>query len=243
MTNTRRILVTGGSRGIGRSIATELGRAGFDVAINFRSREDAALEVRQEIEDAGGTASLLGFDIADRAAAAAALEADVKERGAFWGVIANAGVTADGLFASMDGESWDRVLHTNLDGFYNVVQPLVMPMVRLRDGGRVIAMSSVTGIGGNPGQVNYAASKAGLIGAVKALAKELAKRKIAINAVAPGFIETDMVAELPQDQMLAQVPMQRLGKPEEVAALVRFLCSDSAAYITGQAISINGGMV
>lgn len=243
MSDSKRILVTGGSRGIGRSIALELGRAGFDVAINFRSREDAALETQKEIEAAGGRASLLGFDIADRSAAADALAADVEQRGAFWGVIANAGVTADGLFASMDGESWDRVLHTNLDGFYNVVQPLVMPMVRLRDGGRVIAMSSVTGIGGNSGQVNYAASKAGLIGAVKALAKELAKRKIAINAVAPGFIETDMVADLPKDQMLTQVPMQRLGKPEEVAALVRFLCSDEAGYITGQAISINGGML
>lgn len=238
----RRVLVTGASRGIGRAIAIELARGGFDVALNFRSNEEAALETRSTIESAGGSASLLPFDVADGEAAAAAIGTDVEAKGAYWGVVQNAGVTADGPFASMKPDDWQRVIATNLGGFYNVVQPALMPMVRLRSGGRIVALSSVAGITGNRGQVNYAASKAGLVGAVKSLALEVAKRGITVNCVAPGFIETDMLAGLPKDEIETLVPLRRLGRAEEVAALVGYLFSDAAGYVTGQVLSIDGGM-
>jgi 3-oxoacyl-[acyl-carrier protein] reductase len=238
----RRVLVTGSSRGIGRAIALELAASGFEVAINYRSRSAEAEAVASEIESAGGRARLLPFDVADREAVAAALAADVEAFGPFWGVVLSAGVTADAPLAQMDGEAWDRVLNTNLGGFYNVLQPLVMPMVRLRDGGRVVALSSVAGCVGIAGQTNYGASKAGLIGAVRALSKELAKRKITVNAVAPGFIATEMLAGLETQELAAQVPMRRLGEPEEVAGLVGYLCSERAGYVTGQTFVIDGGM-
>jgi 3-oxoacyl-[acyl-carrier protein] reductase len=241
MSELRRVLVTGASRGIGRAVAQSLGRAGFDVVCHYRTGREQAEQVAEGIRSEGGAASTLGFDVADREATRAALE-QALERGAFWGVVSNDGVTADAPLATLAPDAWDRVLRTNLDGFYNVVQPLVMPMVRLRDGGRIVSMSSVTGIAGNAGQTNYAASKGGLVAASKSLALELAKRRITVNAVAPGFIETEMVADLDTSAVIERVPLRRMGTADEVASLVAYLFSDAAAYITGQAISVNGGL-
>ena len=241
-TTPKRALVTGSSRGIGRAIAVELAEAGFAVTVNFRSNRDAADALVADLTGRGLSARALGFDVADGDAVRALLEADVQEHGAYWCVVHNAGVTADGPMASMTPEAWNRVLRTNLDGFYNVVQPLIMPMVRLRDGGRILAIGSVSGIKGNRGQANYAASKAGLVGAVKSLAPELAKRAITVNCVAPGFIETDMVADVPLEAVVEQIPLKRTGRPEEVAGLVGFLASERGGYVTGQCWAIDGGM-
>ncbi len=238
----KRVLVTGASRGIGRAVALELAAMGFEIGLNFRSNEAAAEETRAASEAAGGSAVLLPFDVADEPGARAVLEAEVEERGAFWGVVLNAGITADGPLAGMSSSAWSDVLRTNLDGFYNVIQPLMLPMVRLRDGGRIVTMGSVSGVVGNRGQVNYSASKAGLMGATRALAREVGKRRITVNCVAPGFIETDMLSGLPGEELAKLVPLKRLGQPEEVAALVGFLFSDKAGYITAQVLGIDGGM-
>jgi len=242
MTDQYRVLVTGASRGIGRSIALTLGAMGFEIIVHCRERRDAAQDCAAQIREAGSTASVLAFDISDREQTRQALETDIRDNGAFWGVVANAGVTADDTFAAMDAEAWDKVLTTNLDGFYNVVQPLVMPMVRLRSGGRIVTLSSIAGQTGNRGQVNYSAAKAGIIGATRALAVELASRRITVNCVAPGLIETDMSAGAPQEHILPLIPAGRAGTPEEVAALVAFLFTPPAAYITRQVIGVNGGL-
>ena len=238
----RCILVTGASRGIGRAIALRLARDGFELAVHCRSRRDDAEAVCGEIRALGRTARVLCFDIGDRAACAAALGADIEANGAYHGVVCNAGITRDAAFPAMTGEEWDSVIHTNLDGFYNVLQPVVMPMVRRRAPGRIVTISSVSGLVGNRGQTNYSAAKAGLIGATRALALELAKRQITVNCVAPGLIDTDMVAPEVVEQALKMIPQQRMGRPEEVAAAVSFLMADDAGYVTRQVISVNGGM-
>ena len=240
---THTILVTGSSRGIGRAIALNLADAGYDIVVHCRSRRDEAEAVRDEVLAKGRQARVLSFDVADRAATAAALEADVAAHGAYYGVVCNAGLTRDGAFPALSEEDWDTVLRTNLDGFYNVLHPLVMPMIRRRAAGRIVCITSVSGIIGNRGQVNYSASKAGVIGAAKALAVELAKRQITVNCVAPGLIDTDMLdPDVPVEQILKVIPMERSGTPEEVAAAVRFLVSPEAGYITRQVLAVNGGL-
>lgn len=234
--------MTGGSKGIGRAISRRLAVDGFDIVVHYRRDRRAALDVASAIDAAGGQARVLGFDVRDRGQARHALETEVERGGAFWGIVLNAGVTRDKAFPAQEDADWDDVMRTNLDGFYNVIRPLVMPMIHLRDGGRIVTMSSVSGIMGNRGQVNYSASKAGLIGATKALAIELAKRDIAVNSVAPGLIESAMTEGVPAEEVARLVPMRRMGQPEEVAALVGFLFSDPAVYITRQVISVNGGL-
>lgn len=237
------ILVTGSSRGIGRAIALRLAAAGYDLVLHCRSRRDEAEAVQNSIQALGRQARVLQFDIADRTACAVALEQDVADHGAYYGVVCNAGLTRDGAFPALSGDDWDQVLRANLDGFYNVLHPLIMPMIRRRAAGRIVCITSVSGLIGNRGQVNYSASKAGVIGAAKALAVELAKRKITVNCVAPGLIDTDMLdAELPLDEILAMIPMQRMGSPDDVAAAVQFLLSAEAGYITRQVLAVNGGL-
>jgi 3-oxoacyl-[acyl-carrier protein] reductase len=235
------VLVTGAGRGIGRAIALAAAKAGYAVTLNYRNDRDGAEQTVREIESAHGRADLLQFDVTDRAACRNALEKWTEERGAFWGVVCNAGICADAAFPAMSAADWDSVIHTNLDGFYNVLSPLVLPMCRKKEG-RIVAIASVSGLIGNRGQVNYSASKAGIIGAAKALAVELAGRSITVNCVAPGIIDTDMIAGAPLDMILPAIPMRRIGMPEEVASAVVFLLSESASYITRQVISVNGGL-
>lgn len=239
---SRRVLVTGSSRGIGKAIALKLAKDGFTVTVHYRSGQSQAEAVVKEIKDGGGDADLIQFDISDRTQTRDALKSIVEQHGAYYGVVSNAGITRDGAFPALTEDDWDQVIHTNLDGFFNVVQPLIMPMVRAKQGGRIVGMASVSGVMGNRGQVNYSASKAGLIGAIKSLALELAKRKITANCVAPGLIETDMVDEEIVKEAMKFIPARRMGKPEEIAGLVGYLFSDNAGYITRQAISVNGGM-
>ena len=236
------VLVTGALRGIGRACCLRLARDGYKVVINYRGENgEKADELRAEIERDGGLASLIKLDIADRDECRTALESYTESHGAFWGIVLNAGICRDNVFVAMDDSDWDDVIHTNLDGFYNVLKPVLMPMCKKRKG-RIVVLSSVSGVMGNRGQVNYSASKAGLIGAVKALALELASRNITVNAVAPGVIETDMIQGLPVDEIKNMIPMKRLGKPDDIAAAVSFLISENAGYITRQVLSVNGGL-
>lgn len=237
------VLVTGASRGIGRAIALRLARDGYDLVVHCRSRRDEAEAVAAEIRALGPAVRVLCFDIGDRAGCADALNADIAEHGAYYGVVCNAGIARDNAFPAMSGEEWDSVIRTNLDGFYNVLQPLVMPMVRRRQPGRIVTLASVSGLTGNRGQTNYSAAKAGIIGATKALALELAKREITVNCVAPGLIDTEMVNAEILEEAMKMIPMKRIGRPEEVAACVAFLMAEDAGYITRQVISVNGGLV
>lgn len=236
------VLVTGSSRGIGRAVALYLAQKGYDVVVHCRSRRDEAEQTAAEIREMGRKARVLQFDLADRQQCAKQLTEDIDAHGAYYGVVCNAGMTADNAFPALSGEEWDSVIHSNLDGFYNVLNPIIMPMIQRRKPGRIVTLSSVSGLIGNRGQVNYSAAKAGIIGATKALALELAKRKITVNCVAPGLIETEMVDALPLDEIKKAIPMRRVGEAKEVAATVAFLLSEEAAYITRQVISVNGGL-
>lgn len=239
----RSVLVTGATGRIGRAIALRLAQDGFKVTVHCRSRVEAAQALCETIQAQGGQADWIAFDVSDRAQTLACLEAKVEADGPFYGVVCNAGITRDGAFPALSGEDWDQVLAVGLDAFFNVVQPLVIPMVKTRKGGRIVTISSVSGVVGNRGQVNYSAAKAGLIGASKALAVELASRGITVNCVAPGVIESELVDELVLERALQAIPMNRVGQPEEVAATVAFLFSEGAGYITRQVIGVNGGMV
>jgi len=236
------VLVTGSSRGIGKAIALRLARDGYDIVVHCRNHREEADRVAQAVSALGRDARVLQFDVGERALVAAILETDIAQHGCYYGVICNAGIVRDNVFPAMTGEDWDTVMRTNLDGFYNVLNPLIMPMVRRRAPGRIVTLSSIAGLTGNRGQVNYSAAKAGIIGATKALALELARREITVNCVAPGLIDTDMITGVPLDEALKLIPARRIGKPEEVAAAVSFLISEDAAYITRQVISVNGGL-
>ena len=236
------ILVTGASRGIGRAIALGLAAQGYDIVVHYGRDEASAAQTLDELCAHGARGRLLCFDVSNRDESAAGIKADIAECGAYYGVVCNAGITRDNAFPMLSGDDWDAVLRTNLDGFYNVIQPLIMPMIRRKKPGRIVAISSIAGIVGNRGQVNYSAAKAGIIGAVKALALELAKRKITVNCVAPGLIDTDMTKDLPQDDIKRSIPMRRFGEPGDIARLVEFLCSPEAAYITRQVIAVDGGL-
>jgi 3-oxoacyl-[acyl-carrier protein] reductase len=237
----KNVLVTGSSRGIGRAIALRLARDGYDIVLHCRQKRAEADQVAKLIEEMGRVSRVLQFDISEREITSSTLLADVEQHGCYYGVVCNAGVVRDNAFPAMTGQEWDIVLQTNLDGFYNVLNPLIMPLVRRKKPARIITLASVSGVMGNRGQVNYSAAKAGIIGATKALAIELASREITVNCVAPGLIDTDMISHV-AEEAIKMIPARRIGKPEEVAAAVSFLMSEDASYVTRQVISVNGGL-
>lgn len=242
---TKTVLVTGASKGIGKAIACQLAQDGFDIVIHYHSDQKGAQETLNTIEKNGGKGRLISFDVVNRLQCQQSIEADIEQHGAYYGVINNAGIIRDGAFPALTEKDWYEVIHTDLDSFYNVLHPCIMPMIGLRNGGRIIAISSVSGIVGNRGQVNYSAAKAGIIGATKALALELAKRKITVNCIAPGLIDTGILDMEPiaLQEAMKMIPLRRMGNVEEVAGLASYLMSDIASYVTRQVISINGGMV
>lgn len=234
------VLVTGASRGIGKAIALYLAKNGYNIVLHCSKNVERLDELKSEIQQQNVQARALAFDISDRSAAAKVLLDDIETNGTYYGVVLNAGIARDNPLPAMEDSEWDSVLRTNLDGFYNVLKPIIMPMIQVR-GGRIVVMSSISGQCGNRGQVNYSASKAGLIGAAKALALEVAKRKITVNCITPGIIETEMTENLPEEA-IKQIPLKRMGTAEEVASLVNYLLSKDAGYITGQVIAVNGGL-
>ena len=240
--NNKQVLITGSSRGIGEACALYLAKNGYDIVLHCNKNITKAQDVLSRVEETGVNGRILQFDVKDRDVCREVISKDIEKYGVYYGVVLNAGIARDNVFPAMEENEWDDVLNTNLGGVYNVLKPVVMSMIEGRVKGRIIAMSSVSGIKGNRGQVNYSASKAGIIGAVKALSLELAKRKITVNCVAPGVIETDMIQDLPVEEVKKMIPMKRCGRPEEVARLVNYLMSEDAGYITGQVISVNGGL-
>ncbi len=237
------VLVTGSSRGIGKAIALALAQQGYDIVLHCRHRIEAAEEVAQTVRSWGRHVRIVQFDVAAREQVRQILTEDIQQFGAYYGVVLNAGLTRDAAFPALSDRDWDDVLRTNLDGFYNVLHPIMLPMIRRRKAGRIVCITSVSGLIGNRGQVNYSASKAGIIGAAKALAVELAKRRITVNCVAPGLIDTDIINEnVPVEEIVKMIPSQRMGTPEEVAHAVSFLMDEKAAYITRQVIAVNGGL-
>ena len=241
----RRVLVTGAGTGLGKAIAIELCKNDFEVVLHYRSSKSGIEDALSRINELGKKATSLCFDITNREQCKQILEQDIEQNGSYYGIVCNAGITKDAAFPMMTDDDWDSVVRTNIDGFYNVVKPCIMPMIAAHEGGRIIAISSVSGIMGNRGQVNYSASKAALIGAVKALALEVAKRNITVNAVAPGLIDTQMTEldETVKKEILKMIPLKRKGRHQDVADTVAFLMSDKANYITRQVISVNGGLL
>jgi len=235
-------MVTGGSRGIGRAICLELAANGYYVIVNYRSGKEAAQETLEMIRQAGGDGETICFDVVNADETTEAIKGLMEKHKFIKVLVNNAGITSDGLFPMTSRNGWESVIDVSLKGFYNVTRPVLRGMIRQKKGS-IIAVSSIPGITGYAGQVNYSAAKAGLIGACKALGKEMAKLGIRVNAVAPGLIETEMIKDLPLEAIVPHIPMGRVGKPEEVAKAVRFLCSEDASYITGQVLSVNGGMV
>ena len=238
-TKTKEILITGSSRGIGKATAKLLAKQGYKIVLHCNKNIDKAKSVQEEI---GENSRILQFDISNREQTTKILTNDIAENGVYFGLVLNAGITKDNVFPAMEDDEWDSVINTNLNGFYNVVKPLILPMIQSRQKSRIVTLSSVSGLSGNRGQVNYSASKAGIIGATKALSLEVAKRGITVNCVAPGVIESDMTEDLPKDKVLDMIPMKRFGTAEEVANVIEFLISEKASYITGQVISVNGGL-
>lgn len=238
-TKTKEILITGSSRGIGKATAKLLAKQGYNIVLHCNKNIDKAKSVQEEI---GENSRILQFDISNREQTTEILTNDIAENGVYFGFVLNAGITKDNVFPAMEDDEWDSVINTNLNGFYNVVKPLILPMIQSRQKGRIVTLSSVSGLSGNRGQVNYSASKAGIIGATKALSLEVAKRGITVNCVAPGVIESDMTEDLSKDKVLDMIPMKRFGTAEEVANVIEFLISEKASYITGQVISVNGGL-
>ena len=237
-----RALVTGASKGIGKAIAIRLAKDGYQLAIHYNQDRAGIDDTAAEIRKFNTEPVILQFDVCDRMGIRNILEKDIEANGVYYGVVCNAGITKDNAFPAMTGEDWDIVIQTNLGGFYNVLQPLIMPMVRSRAKGRIVTISSISGLIGNRGQVNYSATKAGLIGATKSLALELAKREITVNCVAPGIITTEMTKGMPEE-IKQTIPMRRYGLPEEVAGVVSFLFSNDGSYVTRQVISVNGGLI